>query len=87
MMASTPTIARTVSVALLSLPLLVGSASAECAWVLWVIGENPGTASYPNWTPLKAFDTLKQCEQIRPLGQYESRCLRDTIDPRGPKGK
>src|SRR5947208_1593460 len=35
-------IARIVSVALLSLVLLAGSASAECAWVLW------GSVSEPN---------------------------------------
>jgi hypothetical protein len=34
MMASTRIIARIVSVALLSLTLLAGSTSAECAWVL-----------------------------------------------------
>ena len=59
----------------------------SCAWVLWLIGENPGTVTYSSWAPLKAFDTLKQCEQMRPFGQYESRCLPDTVDPREPKAR
>ena len=59
----------------------------QVAWVLWAVGENPGTVTYPDWTPLKALGTSQQCEQLRPFGRYESRCLPDTVDPRGPKGK
>jgi hypothetical protein len=65
------------------------SASRERAWVLWVIGENPGTVSYPDWTPLKAFATRNACEDLvkAGFGRYDSRCLPDTVDPRGPKTK
>lgn len=38
-MASTRIIARIASVLLLTLPLLAGSTSAECAWVLWTETE------------------------------------------------
>jgi hypothetical protein len=48
MMASTRTLARIVSAAVLSLALLAGSASAECAWVLWQLDTRP-IAQEPGW--------------------------------------
>lgn len=53
-------------------------------------GENAGTKSYEDWTPLKAFAVRKDCESWLVggmLGTYDTRCLPDTVDPRGAKGK
>jgi hypothetical protein len=47
-MASTRIIARIASVALLSLTLLAGSASAECAWVLWTETEERSLKPKPD---------------------------------------
>ncbi len=85
---------------------LATSASAECAWVLAVIG-NQGAA-----TPVSEHTTLTEClreqksreetqraylraaNESSPQDQLPLpvlaifyRCLPDTIDPRGPKGK
>jgi hypothetical protein len=53
--------ARVASVALLSVALLTGSASAECAWVLWdqtVLGVRA-----PVTTLLSSFGTMQACDQ------------------------
>jgi hypothetical protein len=73
---------------------LVGTASAECAWVLWLERGN-------GWEIVRAFGGLTECEELlgrldaanvrawkekkKNLGSYV--CLPDTIDPRGPKAK
>lgn len=67
MMASTRIIARIVSVALLSLTLLAGSTSAECAWVLWeeqkiiALGQK---SSVDKWEVLFARETQERCERL-----------------------
>ena len=78
-------------VALLLLVVGTGTAFAECAWVLWVKGEGLA-GTYKDWSPLRAFDTHGECEswdlgKASGLRGYDTRCLPDTVDPRGPKGK
>jgi hypothetical protein len=51
----------------------VATASAECAWVLWLERDN-------RWGTVKAFGGLTECER----GGYI--CVPSTIDLRGPKG-
>ena len=87
MMASTRIIVRIVSVALLSLTLLAGSASAECAWILWVLGSGQ-----TQFFAVEGFETRAQCDQMRvaKLADAASRgekhvlmqCFPDTFDPR-----
>ena len=75
--------------------LAATSASAECAWVLWVAplnADNPG-----RWEPDLAYQTSKDCQRASDLWNewnhnpknrnalIETRCLPDTVDPRGPK--
>ena len=84
---------------LLALTLLTGSASAECAWVLWFTS---GHLSHPITSPTDGFTDREQCileAAKRTAGQikdYKAKfpddvadvtCLPDTVDPRGPKGK
>ena len=89
---------------------LAASASAECAWLLWVehgIKVDHLYASYPS-----AADCIKEIDHRERLVANDrslfikrvapttltvadtkatfvttSRCLPDTVDPRGPKGK
>ena len=95
-----------VLLAILGLLALATSASAECAWVLAVIG-NQGAA-----TPVSEHTTLTEClreqksreetqraylraanesspqDQLPlPVLAVSYRCLPDTVDPHGPKGK
>jgi hypothetical protein len=83
----------------------VGTASAECAWVLW---EQTSQTTWwgsqrVQWTSLGAVATIAECEQeqarhkrmndtlskveTKPAQYFSWRCLPDTVDPRGPKGK
>ena len=70
------------------------TAYAECAWVLWghvVAGDQ--------WRLYQAFEKLAACEAYarnledgwsklpEPKAAMDTRCLPDTVDPRGPKGK
>jgi hypothetical protein len=57
------------------LTLASSSAWAECAWVLW----DPAGG---RWEPVMAFKTQRECQAKAPAG---TRCLPDTVDPRGPK--
>ena len=55
------------------------TAYAECAWVLWV-GVQPSDA----------FVTVAECKTEAKKAEakgWVARCLPDTVDPRGPKGK
>jgi hypothetical protein len=82
---------------------LATSASAECAWVLWMTAfrVSGGTPTASATDPTDGFTSKAECE--RSLERRESRedtrrkkdpskefyyvCLPDTVDPRGPKGK
>ncbi|PYN68016.1 MAG: hypothetical protein DMD93_12535 [Candidatus Rokuibacteriota bacterium] len=88
--------ARTASL-LLAFYLLTSAATAdaECAWVLWT---TPLKSDPPRWEPSAAFPTLEDCSRQygrifnefnpkHPNAMVDMRCLPDTIDPRGPKGK
>jgi hypothetical protein len=66
---------------------LATSAAAECAWVLW-----SGTLIEPmQWYPLDAFSSRNEChERLEAVGRRMGgvyKCLPDTVDARGPKGK
>jgi len=70
------------------------SASAECAWVLWVRQEQGlrGWWAGPTWQPHATYRSEKECADSlldgkRSLAAATARCLPDTVDPRGPKGK
>jgi hypothetical protein len=81
--------------ALLLLLASVGTASAECAWVLWAKLEDRIGA---DWRIVDAFTSLSgrssmaesACERggreiVGDTNRYL--CLPDTIDPRGPRAK
>ena len=74
-------------------------ASAECAWVLWEeVPVTSGRWSLDTGREI-AFSTKAACEKrlktrVRAFAQDPTggarpflRCLPDTVDPRGPKGK
>ena len=98
-------LARRASLVVMLVLTSVGTASAECAWVLWFEGTKDGDFSSQD-----AFDRRASC--IRVLDQTQQaaqgraqeairmtetvlilkggvtlRCLPDTVDPRGPKGR
>jgi hypothetical protein len=72
----------------------VGTASAECAWVLWFKQYGP----QDDWRVMDAYSSEQPCRQARtaeaatekgkPKEQiFRFLCLPDTVDPRGPEGK
>ena len=77
---------------------LATSASAECAWVLWVRVTGPAGQ---NTDPWGSYESLQECKkEIYAERMYKAMdsakakglllgpvCLPDTVDPRGPKGK
>src|SRR6266487_6073331 len=67
MMASTRIMARTASVALLSLLLLASSAKAECAWVLWDRDPIPVArgVSETRWVVVSGYESRSECEVNR----------------------
>ncbi|HZN69202.1 MAG TPA: hypothetical protein VFB66_28245 [Tepidisphaeraceae bacterium] len=62
----------------------VGTASAECAWVLWVMNVDGA------WHPLGGYERKVSCDdavvRLEKGKANPAICLPDTIDPRGPKG-
>ncbi len=78
----------------------VATAYAECAWVLWSVHIDEQRAdgrivfNRMAFGPVEAFATKRECvkqlEEMQQTGgssSFERRCLPDTVDPRGPKGK
>jgi hypothetical protein len=76
----------------------VGTASAECAWVLW--SRDSLLSGDEAWGIISAFSRedggKAECERFKDGGTKRTRegasalrflCLPDTIDPRGPKGR
>jgi hypothetical protein len=68
-------------------------ASAECAWVLW---QKAGSSAATEFQPVLAYESLTACNKgmerertgMKALGVSRTyRCLPETVDPRGPKGK
>jgi hypothetical protein len=84
---------RTASLVIVLLLASLGTASAECAWVLWMTDKGEGA---PGIDVVDTFATKQECDArgVRLVGLYRATrplmhyvCLPDTIDPRGPKGK
>ena len=80
---------RTVSIALLLVVMLAGSASAECAWVLW--GQDRQYQYHPMGDAHKSLencqDRADRLTQLDTKTTFTYTCLPDTVDPRGPKGR
>ncbi len=86
-------------VVVLLLVASVGTASGECAWVLWVTVSATGSADYRE--PSDAYTAKEECERTRTrreaienesrrhMSGFNSRryfaCLPDTVDPREPQ--
>lgn len=71
------------------------TAHAECGWVLWIA---PAKVRPFKWDAYRAYDTQAECEREggdrqdiynseHPATPITTRCLPDTIDPRGAGGR
>ena len=77
------TIALSLVIIAAALPRFVPSAPVGRTWMLW--HQVGGT-----WDPLSAWPTREACEAAAPRvrqAELAYRCLPDTVDPRGAKGK
>ena len=82
----------------LSLLTSAATASADCAWVMWITARGTTGSSAAPWD---SFQSLQECKKValsddvRKILTDSKRqdivlvpvCLPDTVDPRGPKGK
>ena len=91
---------RLVLAGFFTLILFAGSASAECAWVLWErISQRWWSATH--WEAVQGYTSSASCSEGIGLRRtaagadpadhrnYDGtrwRCLPETVDPRGPKG-
>jgi len=79
----------TILAALFAVLTLASSASAECAWVLWLRMEPE--RGLGNYAVFRAFGNQRECEKyVRDVKGSEQSpatwlCLPDTMDPRGAK--
>ena len=77
-------------ISLLCLTAFAASASAECGWVLRAYYLDPAGV---RWTVADAYERREAC--VKAANERGTsmpnvslfRCLPDTVDPRGPKGK
>ena len=92
---------RIVSMALLLLAMVVGSALAECAWVLWstVFRMEAGKPVSELTEPSMAYTTKAECDIVVAIRERREEdrlktdpnrggyftCFPDTVDPRGPR--
>jgi hypothetical protein len=77
---------------------LATSVGAECAWILWTqaIERQPRVVRRP-WNLVDGCGTSQDCQRAGTTMSssmpaegalmVETKCLPDTVDPRGPKGK
>ena len=73
---------------------LATSASAECAWVLW-LGSGSRGEKHASWAPIIGYVSRDECYQAAKRTQDQEvakgssnvyTCLPDTVDPRGRRG-
>jgi hypothetical protein len=88
-------LARTASLVAVLLLASVGTASAECAWVLWSRTLTDGAErrgiigaySREDGGKVKCDEDVDRLTKLPQVMARVYNCLPDTIDPRGPKGK